>query len=192
MLRPGQVAGWPPVPGRPSRHASQGLLEKPPARPCPLPLGPRRHTRASFRMPLPCDQDRVPAQWGSHQCRTRVYHSHRRSTEDVHRRSAHGWQNQPFTSVETVCGHSTRAEHVRESWRSSRVTGRHNSLGKKTGYSIGRISSLPSMHTWPRPTLLVKSRRSISQAIGVNVTRGRYSVSMAFKRRMQDRFSARF
>jgi hypothetical protein len=50
----------------------------------------------------------------------------------------------------------------------------------------------PGWQTSPRLTLLVKSHRSISQAIGVNVTRGRYSVSMAFKRRMQDRFSACF
>jgi hypothetical protein len=38
----------------------------------------------------------------------------------------------------------------------------------------------------------VKSRWSISNAMGVGFTRGMYPVSLAFKRRMQDCFSARF
>jgi hypothetical protein len=41
-------------------------------------------------------------------------------------------------------------------------------------------------------TLLVKSRWSINNALGVGVTRGMYSISLAFKRYMQDCFSGRF
>jgi hypothetical protein len=54
------------------------------------------------------------------------------------------------------------------------------------------VTAPGGVQTWPRLTLLVNSRPSISNAIGVSVTRGMYSVSLAFKRRMQDRFSARF
>ena len=46
--------------------------------------------------------------------------------------------------------------------------------------------------TSPRLTLLVKSRRLSSSAMRVHSTRGMTSVSLAFKRRMQDRFSAHF
>ena len=38
-------------------------------------------------------------------------------------------------------------------------------------------------------TLLVKSRRSISRAIGVRVTKSMCSMSLAFNRRMQDHCS---
>jgi hypothetical protein len=41
-------------------------------------------------------------------------------------------------------------------------------------------------------TLLVKSRWPISNAIQASFTRARDSVSLAFKRYLQDRFSARF
>jgi hypothetical protein len=41
-------------------------------------------------------------------------------------------------------------------------------------------------------TLLVNSRRPISNTIGVRVTRAMCSVSLAFKRHMQDRSSERF
>ena len=41
-------------------------------------------------------------------------------------------------------------------------------------------------------TLLGKSRRPIYNPIGVSFTRGIASVSLVFKRRMQDSFSARF
>jgi hypothetical protein len=50
----------------------------------------------------------------------------------------------------------------------------------------------PTGQTWPRSTLLVKSRRSVSNAIGVNFTRGMSSVSLAFKRRIRDRCSTLF
>jgi hypothetical protein len=46
--------------------------------------------------------------------------------------------------------------------------------------------------TWPRPTLLVKSRRSISKVIGVGFTKGMDSISLAPECRVQARFSARF
>ena len=49
FLRHGTVPGWPPVPGRPCRRTTQGMLEKPTARPCLLPMGPRRHIPSSFR-----------------------------------------------------------------------------------------------------------------------------------------------
>jgi hypothetical protein len=39
---------------------------------------------------------------------------------------------------------------------------------------------------------LVKSRRPISNAMGVSVTRGIYSISLAFKRCMHGHFSAHF
>jgi hypothetical protein len=48
------------------------------------------------------------------------------------------------------------------------------------------------VQTWPRPTLLVNAWRSISKAMGVGFSRGMYSVSLAFKRRIQARFPARF
>ena len=41
-------------------------------------------------------------------------------------------------------------------------------------------------------TLLVKSRQSGSNAMGVRVTRGTASIFLAFNPRMQDRFSAHF
>jgi hypothetical protein len=44
--------------------------------------------------------------------------------------------------------------------------------------------------TGPTQTLLIKSRQSISNAIGARFTRGMTLVSLAFKRRIQDRFSA--
>jgi hypothetical protein len=40
-------------------------------------------------------------------------------------------------------------------------------------------------------TLLVNSRRSISNARGVSVTRGMYALALAFNPRLQDRFSVR-
>ena len=46
--------------------------------------------------------------------------------------------------------------------------------------------------TSSRLTLLGKSRRPLSNAIGVHFTRGMSSVSLAFKRRMQDGFSGHF
>jgi FAD/FMN-containing dehydrogenase len=46
--------------------------------------------------------------------------------------------------------------------------------------------------TWPRPTLLGKSRWPISHAMGVYVTRGMFAVSVPFKRHMHARISARF
>jgi hypothetical protein len=47
-------------------------------------------------------------------------------------------------------------------------------------------------HTWPRQTLLVKSRRPISNAKGVRVTRDMGSVLLAFERCVSACFSARF
>jgi hypothetical protein len=41
-------------------------------------------------------------------------------------------------------------------------------------------------------TLLVKSRQSISNAMGMRVTSGMYVILWAFKRSMQDRLSTRF
>jgi hypothetical protein len=41
-------------------------------------------------------------------------------------------------------------------------------------------------------TLLVKSRCSISNVMGVSVTKEMYPLSLAFKRCMHDRFCARF
>jgi hypothetical protein len=41
-------------------------------------------------------------------------------------------------------------------------------------------------------TLLVKLRRSVPNAMGVSFTRGMYSVSLAFKRRIRDRCSTLF
>jgi hypothetical protein len=46
--------------------------------------------------------------------------------------------------------------------------------------------------TWPRLTLLVKSRQSISNAMGIHRIRGMALVSLAFKRRIQDRFLTYF
>jgi len=53
------------------------------------------------------------------------------------------------------------------------------------GVTFGKV---PLTQTWPRLTLLVKSGWSISDATGGSFTRGSYSVSLAFKRHMQDRF----
>jgi hypothetical protein len=47
-------------------------------------------------------------------------------------------------------------------------------------------------HTWPRPTLLVKSRWPISNTKGVRVTRDMGSVSLTFERCVSARFSIRF
>jgi hypothetical protein len=41
-------------------------------------------------------------------------------------------------------------------------------------------------------TLLVKSRQSISHAMGVRFARGISAVSLAFTRRIRDRFAARY
>jgi hypothetical protein len=49
-----------------------------------------------------------------------------------------------------------------------------------------------AFQSWPRLTLLVKSRQSISNAKGVRSTRGMASVSLAFKCRVQDRLSVLF
>jgi hypothetical protein len=46
------------------------------------------------------------------------------------------------------------------------------------------LAFLNAGHTWPRLTLLVKSRRSISNAAGVSLTKGTYPISLAFKRCM--------
>jgi hypothetical protein len=46
--------------------------------------------------------------------------------------------------------------------------------------------------TSPRQTLLVKSRQSISNAMGMRVTSRMYVILWAFKRSMQDRLSTRF
>jgi integrase len=43
----------------------------------------------------------------------------------------------------------------------------------------------------PRQTLLGKSRQSISHARRVSVSRGMHALALAFKPRLQDRFSAR-
>ena len=48
------------------------------------------------------------------------------------------------------------------------------------------------LQTWPGQTLLVKWRRFISSAMRVHSTSGMTLVSLVFKRRIQDRFSARF
>jgi hypothetical protein len=59
--------------------------------------------------------------------------------------------------------------------------------------SVGGAGPLTNRgQTWPRPTLLVKSRWSISNAIGARSTRRMSLVSLTFKRRMQDHVSARF
>ncbi len=52
-------------------------------------------------------------------------------------------------------------------------------------------ASMCLAQTWPRLTLLVKSQRSISNAMGGRITRRIYAISLAFKRGMQDRVSAR-
>src|SRR5919109_2771704 len=52
----------------------------------------------------------------------------------------------------------------------------------------GRVT----VHTWPRLTLLVNARQSISKAMGGRVTRGMASVSLIFKCRIQGRSSVCF
>jgi hypothetical protein len=51
---------------------------------------------------------------------------------------------------------------------------------------------MASSQTASTQTLLVNSWQSISNALGVSFTRERCSVSLAFKRRMQDRFPTHF
>jgi hypothetical protein len=71
--------------------------------------------------------------------------------------------------------------------------GRHEARFLHTGDRVraGRIRG-HRVQTWPRPTLLVKSRWSSSKDIEVNVTSGTTAVLLAFSGYLQDPFSARF
>jgi hypothetical protein len=57
---------------------------------------------------------------------------------------------------------------------------------------FGQCCVVPVHQTGPRPTLLGKSRRSIATAMEESFSRGMSSVSLAFKRCLCDRVSARF
>jgi hypothetical protein len=51
---------------------------------------------------------------------------------------------------------------------------------------------MPFLQPSSRPTLVGQSQWPISNATGVRILRGMSAVSCAFKRQMQDGFSARF
>jgi hypothetical protein len=115
-------------------------------------------------------------------------------------------QHSPRPGVSGHGGTKRRDCYHQRSWAPG-VCADHRRRGKRGSSGAGLLTGLVRQwraqkrdrfcpacphQTGPRQTLLVNSRQSISNAIGVSVTRGMYSVSLAFKGRMQNRFSARF